>query len=512
MKKKRIIDTYSFKKRLKLSSINRNIINHLSRNSKAIYNTALYYSKKILNKDPNFILNYNNILSKYIKIKPSKFSKNGICMFLANSYKNYTYMANHISQQTIKHTYNSISSYFKARMKGIRNAKFPKYINKKGRYNICFTKNIFKKISIKNKYYIRLTLGKYIQKQYINISKASNLITNDNKKYFPKDKFINKSKYKKSNNKKMYYKVNNKKYIHKDNIIKGMYLNCSIPKHIYEKNIIEIEIKPVLNGLYYELIVKYELPKIKIKKKIKNPISIDLGLNNLLTIYGTRVRPLIINGRIIKSINQYYNKQISKTKSKKDIFINKIKNKRSKKFIKCFKHRYNKLIKRLYNRRNCKINDKIHKITRYMTNYCIANKIDTVIIGYIKGWKNKINMGTKNNQNFYGIPFLNIINKMKYKLYRKNIKLILSNESYTSKCDALSNESICFHKKYKGKRVKRGLFKSKYKKTYINADLNGAINIYRKTFGLEKNKGKAFNKLLKKQIKKLHKIYKITVQ
>ena len=143
-----------------------------------------------------------------------------------------------------------------------------------------------------------------------------------------------------------------------------------------------------------------------------------------------------------------------------------------------------------------------------MTNYCVANKIDTVVIGYIKGWKNKTDMGKKNNQNFVNIPFLNIINKIKYKLYRKKIKLILTNESYTSKCDALAGESVERHIKYKGKRIKRGLYRSKYKNTLINADINAAINIYRKTFAC-KNK---FIKKIRSMSKKLQQITKITLK
>ena len=323
------------------------------------------------------------------------------------------------------------------------------------------------------------------------------------KSYDIKNKIISK---KKNNN---YCKIDKKQFINKKYVINGMYMNCPIPKHIYEKDIIEIEIKPVLNGLHYELIIKYEVSKINIDLSIKNPIAIDLGLNNLLTIYGLKVNPLIINGRIIKSINQYYNKIIAKLQSKRDNVINKIKNKKS---IRHIKFRYNKKIKKMFNRRNNKINNELHLISRYMVNYCIANKIDTVIVGYIKGWKQKCEMGKKTNQNFVQVPFLTMINKLKYKLYREGIQLLLQNESYTSKCDALSNETVRRHKKYSGKRIKRGLFKSGYKKTLINADVNAAINIYRKTFDLMRKLGKKFNKTLKNQIKKLQQVRKVTVK
>jgi len=502
-KKKKKKDIYVFKKRMKLNNINKNIINHLTRNSKAIYNTTIYYSKKILNKDNDFLLLYNNFIKKY-KAPIDKLSQNGICMYLSKHYYNYKYMSNHISQQSIKKAYKAIQSFFELKKSGIQNAQFPKYLKKDSRYNVCFTKNIFKKIKCNNKYFIRLTLGKYIQNNFIHISKATKYSTINNKKYYPKNKIVTKKQ------NKLYCKIGKKQYVNNKYIIKGMHMKCPIPKHIYEKNIIEIEIKPVLNGIHYELIVKYEVPLIKIDKTIKNPIAIDLGLNNLLTIFGLKINPLIINGRILKSINQYYNKTLSKLKRKHAEILNKTQNKKSIKYIKL---KQSRKIKRLFNRRNNKINNELHQISRYMINYCIANKIDTIIIGYIKGWKQKCNMGSKTNQNFVQIPFLNLINKLKYKSYREGIQLLLQNESYTSKCDALSNETVRRHKKYNGKRIKRGLFKSGYKKTLINADVNGAINIYRKTFDLMRKKGRKFNKTLIKQRKKiLQQVTKVTIK
>ena len=166
----------------------------------------------------------------------------------------------------------------------------------------------------------------------------------------------------------------------------------------------------------------------------------------------------------------------------------------------------------MFNKRNSKINNEIHKISRYFTTYCIVNKIDTVIVGYLKNWKQKCNLGKVTNQNFVQLPFLSLINKMKYKLNRNKIKLILQNEGYTSKCDALSNESITKHKKYKGTRIKRGLYRSGYKNILINADLNASINIYRKAFNFGGLDGKILNKVLKKKINRLQQIRKIKME
>ena len=320
-----------------------------------------------------------------------------------------------------------------------------------------------------------------------------------------------------------YKKYSKNKYIHKDNIIDGMYIYLPIPKYLSNISMQQIEIKPIFNGLQYELIIKHTQNKIKLNKNEKNVVSIDLGINNLLTIFGPKIDPFIINGKALKSINQYYNKKIGQTQKKRDNKINILKNKKTKnKILRFYKHKYDKIIKFLFNKRNNQINFQVHQITKFFVNYCERKKIDTVIVGYIKGWKNKCNIGKANTQNFYGLPFLEIINKLRYKLEEKKIKLRLKNESYTSKCDALVNEQVKKQQfkigdiiigNYMGKRIRRGLFKS-FTKEIINADLNAAINIYRKEFELDNQtqKGVDFNLNLRLNVKKLHRIKKITVK
>ena len=140
-----------------------------------------------------------------------------------------------------------------------------------------------------------------------------------------------------------------------------------------------------------------------------------------------------------------------------------------------------KRLKKLeYNRLN-KVGDYMHKATRYIINYCVENNIGTIVIGHNNGWKQNINMGKKNNQNFVQIPFNMLIEKIQYKAKLIGINVIRNNESYTSKCSFLDNEEIKHHDKYLGKRIKRGLFKSK-NGILINADVNGSYNILKKVF------------------------------
>lgn len=117
-----------------------------------------------------------------------------------------------------------------------------------------------------------------------------------------------------------------------------------------------------------------------------------------------------------------------------------------------------------------------------LVNHLVSNDITTLVIGYNKGWKQETNMGCVNNQKFVMIPFCKFVHMIQYKCILEGITVILHEESYTSKCSFLDNESIECHNIYMGKRVHRGLFRSASGK-YINADLNGSLNIMKKVIG-----------------------------
>lgn len=194
-------------------------------------------------------------------------------------------------------------------------------------------------------------------------------------------------------------------------------------------------------------------------------LSIDLGLNNLVTSYDSQHNNgFIVNGRILKSINQYFNK--------KRAYLMSLIGDRG----------MSKRIGRLTLKRNCKVSDYMHKTSRFIINYCIEHKIGTIVIGNNKGWKDECNMGKRNNQNFVSIPFAKLISQIEYKAAEVGISVIVTEESYTSKIDHYANEKMCKHETYMGKRTKRGLFRSSTGKI-LNADLNGAIGILRKVIG-----------------------------
>ena len=216
----------------------------------------------------------------------------------------------------------------------------------------------------------------------------------------------------------------------------------------------------------YEIEVIYEIKENKPKQN-QRVASIDLGLNNLATVVtNDGNNPILISGKKIKSINQYYNKMTSKQESllPNNIFTS-------------------KSLDRLWLKRNNKISYEIHKITKFLANYFDERDISKVIIGNNTGWKNGINLGKRNNQNFVNIPYSKFINQLTYKCQLLGITVITREESYTSKASFLDYDEIPNYEdetkpKFSGKRIKRGLYKSTTRK--INADVNGAYNIMAK--------------------------------
>ena len=201
-------------------------------------------------------------------------------------------------------------------------------------------------------------------------------------------------------------------------------------------------------------------------------IGIDLAVDNTAAISNnTGVSPVIVKGGLVKSTNQFHNKQMAKLRS-----INDIQYKHNKRY-----QRYTGVIRLITNKRNRIINDLFHKLSLGIINYALFNDIDTTVIGHNELWKQNVNMGNKNNQNFVQIPFNRLISMIKYKGEENGIDVILQEESYTSKCSFIDNESIEGHEKYLGRKIKRELFKSA-NGILINADVDGSYNILKNAF------------------------------
>ena len=246
-----------------------------------------------------------------------------------------------------------------------------------------------------------------------------------------------------------------------------------------KKNIKQVRFAPSNNHIVMDVI--YEAMEPELKGDNGRYCAIDLGLNNMATVTSNVSKPYIINGRPVKSINQYYNKRKAYLQSKlKD-------------------QKTSTRIQRLTLKRNNKINDYFHKVSSYIVNQSVSNSINTIIIGHNKDWKQDINIGSKNNQSFTSVPHTRLINQLKYKCRLAGINVICREESYTSKssfldCDPIPNlgdNKLSFS----GKRIKRGLYKSG-RGRLINADVNGSYNIMRKEVGdvaLPADRGFVFN-------------------
>ena len=212
----------------------------------------------------------------------------------------------------------------------------------------------------------------------------------------------------------------------------------------------------------------YEVVTPKLKKDNSRYFSIDPGLNNIVSIYNNiGIRPLLYNGRPIKSINQYYNKTDAKLRAKLPTNI-----------------KSSKRLKQLSFKRNNKIDYEMHKISSHIINEAIRNNISKIIIGNNIGWKNEINIGKRNNQNFVNIPHSKLFNQLLYKGLLNGIEVIFTEESYTSKASFFDKDELPIYgqsdnHKFSGKRISRGLYKDS-KENLWNADLNGAANIMRK--------------------------------
>lgn len=370
----------------------------------------------------------------------------------------------------IQKAYKGYSSFYALKNKGIR-ANMPKYIDKKGHYILPFYTRSFK---VTNNM-IRLTVGENISLKYNEIVKNNKLVCLNSNSTSEYKYYVSKTKLKPITKKKISSSKNhiiNNKYIEKDNknIINGYYVYIKIPKYIKENNIKLIEIKPLYDNHSYKICITYEqnsniINISNINPVISDSISIDLGMKNLMTIYDPSNKQYIIKGGYLLWLNKRYNYLIDNLKSKAKKYNDK---------------NTTKQIRNLLIDRENKINDFFNNIVKWISEKYKNKKL--IIIGYNKQWKDRISLNKDINRKFYQIPYCRLLDKLNDKLTDKGIKVSYNEESYTSKCDALSLEEICKHEHYNGKRIKRGLFSSS-KNKLINADLNGAINIMRKYFG-----------------------------
>ena len=194
--------------------------------------------------------------------------------------------------------------------------------------------------------------------------------------------------------------------------------------------------------------------------------GIDLGLTNLVALTSNQpgFRPILINGRPLKSVNQFYNK----TKAQLQDQLNE-------------ERKTTKRIQSLTAYRNRYVDNYLHNTSRRVVNLLQESEIGILVIGKNENWKQNLNIGKRNNQSFTQIPHARLIDQIAYKCQLAGILVVVTEESYTSKTSALDLETPRKHNTYLGKRVKRGLFESQ-SGIKVNADVNGSLQITRKVF------------------------------
>ena len=238
----------------------------------------------------------------------------------------------------------------------------------------------------------------------------------------------------------------------------------------------DLRIIPMGNTFIVELTYRVGKDECKTSKSVTlNPnetLCCDLGIDNFATFVSTKpgIRPFLVKGKILKSINQQYNKQVAELRSKKHYERIRIKG-----------------VKRYW-----QLQDLMHKASRLAVNFCLVHDLGRIVIGTDRNWKQSVNLGKRNNQNFVMLPHAKFIEMVRYKAEEYGIQVTVREESYTSQASALDMDVIPdFDPKqgktkpvFSGKRIKRGLYRSS-DGHLINADINGAANIGRKELGDE---------------------------
>ena len=425
-----------FKQKLTYKKYNQyfNIIKKILHYSKNLFNEALFQLR-------------TNFFNNREKDKKNKKYINyyDLCYILKDS-NNYKHIQATCAQQILKYASETFKSFLALLKKKIK-CSIPRYLNRDGYFQLIDPEDDKRINKINNKLYYTIPISK------------------------------------------LFIQENNLSLKEKDRI------KIQIPIILKNKKIRQIRIIPKYKAKYIEIHYYFEKDQIDPLIQVKgnnncNIMSIDLGINNLTTctIYKpheklrNKFKAFIIDGKKLKSWNQWYNKRIKFLKQK----LNENKNNQI---------HYSKQMYNITYKRNNRVYDYINKACNYIIKYCLQNNINIIILGYNQDMKQNIELGKKNNQKIANIPFYRLKEQLKYKCEENNIRLIIQEESYTSKANFIDNDYIFTYKKnvlrtinnkielkkknFSGQRIYRGLYKVK-NNIKINADVNGSLNIMRK--------------------------------
>ncbi|MDR2833689.1 MAG: transposase [Streptococcaceae bacterium] len=250
-------------------------------------------------------------------------------------------------------------------------------------------------------------------------------------------------------------------------------VQIKMPPILEGKKIKEIRIIPKANARFFEIQYTYKVEVEQRELNKQKALAIDFGINNLATCATNTGESFIVDGRRLKSINQWFNKRNARLQSIKD----------KQKFGK----RPTNQQRAIARDRNNKVNDYMAKAARLIINYCLEHEIGTLVAGYNVTFQRSTKMGKKENQKFVNIPFGKLRDKLEYLCELYGIKFVEQEESYTSKASFFDKDIIPTYNAdnpqdydFSGRRTKRGLYKTKEGK-FLNADVNGALNILKKS-------------------------------
>ena len=250
-------------------------------------------------------------------------------------------------------------------------------------------------------------------------------------------------------------------------------IEITIPPILLDKKVKEIRIIPKANARFFEIQYTYEAETVQRNLDPNNALAIDLGINNLMTAVSSSGHSFIVDGRRLKTINQWFNKENARLQSIKD----------KQRFGKKTTNRQ----KAIARDRNNKVNDYMNKAARIVVDYCIANDIGVLVAGYNETFQKACKIGKTNNQNFVNIPFGRLREKLGYLCKANGIAFVKQEESYTSQASFWDKDIIPVYNAdnpktyvFSGKRIHRGLYR-RANGACLNADVNGALNILRKS-------------------------------